>query len=426
MLLFGLLHVSRYIPNGFRRLGQVLLIGLCGLFLFSEAVAAEPRSLKKDAPPDRLIFKPKADVTAEQLKHLQGNRRLLKRFERLGKISVMQLDNGESLEQAIDRLNASGLVEFVEPDYPLRTSVVPNDPHFSSGLQWPLRNSTAGKDISASAGWDILNSANDIIVAVVDTGIRYTHEDLAANMWRNPGEIAGNNFDDDGNGVIDDIHGVNAITGSGNPMDDGDHGTHVAGIIGAVGNNGKGITGVAWSVKLMACKFIGSDGFGFTSDAVSAIDYAIDEGADVINASFGGGGYSNALFAAIQRARAAGIIFVAAAGNEQLNIDSFPMYPASYSLDNIVVVGATTRSDAFDASYSNFGANGVDLFAPGTSVYSTWGSGDTAYRSETGTSMAAPHVAGAAALMRARYTNLTTGEIINRLMASVDELPGLS
>jgi subtilisin family serine protease len=380
----------------------------------------------RKARPDRLIFKPKPGITPEQLQHLQGNRRLLKRFERLGKISVVQLDAGETLNQAIDRLNASGLVEFAEPDYLLQAAVVPNDPHFASGLQWSLRNSTPGKDINAPAAWDILNSAPDVVVAVVDTGIRYTHEDLAANMWRNPSEVPNNNVDDDGNGIIDDVHGINAITGSGNPMDDGDHGTHVAGIIGAVGNNGKGITGVAWNVKLMACKFIASDGFGFTSDAVDAIDYAIDHGAHVINASFGGGGYSSALFAAIQRARAAGIIFVAAAGNEQLNIDSFPTYPASYSLDNIVVVGATTRTDAFDASYSNFGANGVDLFAPGSSIYSTWGSGDNAYRSETGTSMAAPHVAGAAALMRARYTNLTSSEIINRLMASVDVLPGLS
>src|SRR5688572_23629662 len=410
MLLFGLLHCPRYIPNGFRRLNQILLVG-CSLFFSMQAIAAEPRAAMKEARPDRLIFKPKAGVTPEQLKDLQGNRRLLKRFERLGKISVMQVDRGENVEQAIERLNASGLVEFAEPDYWVRAAVVPNDPHFASGLQWPLRNSSVGKDISAATGWDILNSAQDIVVAVVDTGIRYTHEDLAANMWRNPDEVANNNIDDDGNGIIDDVYGINAVNGTGNPMDDGDHGTHVAGIIGGVGNNGKGIAGVAWNVKLMACKFLASDGFGTTSDAVEAIDYAIEEGAHVINASFGSPAYSNSLFAAIQRARAAGIIFVTAAGNEQYNLDSIQTYPACYSLDNIVVVGANTRSDSFDASYSNYGANNVDLFAPGTSVYSTWGSGDSAYRSETGTSMASPHVAGAVALMRARYTNLTSGQI---------------
>ena len=392
-----------------------------------QVTAAErPDGDERKGRPKQVIFKPRPGVTAEQLQQLQGNRHLVKRFERLGKMSVLQLEPGENLDEAITRLNASGLVEFAEPDNLLRASIVPNDPHFSSGLQWSLRNSSVGKDISASAGWDILNNAPNVVVAVVDTGIRYTHEDLAANMWRNPDETPNNNIDDDGNGLIDDVHGINAINGTGNPMDDGDHGTHVAGIIGGVGNNGKGITGVAWNVKLMACKFIASDGYGSWSDAVQAIDYAIEEGAHVINASFGGPAYSSALFAAIQRARAAGIIFVAAAGNEQYNLDSIQTYPACYSLDNIVVVGASTRSDTFDASYSNYGVNNVDLFAPGTSVYSTWGSGDSAYRSETGTSMASPHVAGAVALMRARYTNLTSGQIIGRLLASVDVLSAYS
>lgn len=373
-----------------------------------------------------MIVRPKPGVTAEQFQALQGNRRLLKRFEHLGKMSVLQLDPNERMEQALERFRASGLVEFAEPDYQLRATVLPNDPHFASGMQWPLRNSTTGRDIHAAGGWDILKSAPDVIVAVVDSGIRYTHQDLAGNMWRNPGEIAGNGVDDERNGLVDDVFGINAVNDTGNPMDDGNHGTHVAGIIGAVGNNGIGIAGVAWNVKLMACKFLDSDGYGFTSDAVQAIDYARRNGAHVINASFGGEEYSNALFSAIQSARSAGIIFVAAAGNEQINIDRDPTYPASYNLDNIVVVGASTRNETFDYTYSNYGATGVDLFAPGTAVYSTWGSSDSAYRSETGTSMAAPHVAGAVALMKARYVNLTTSQIITRLLASVDVLPAYS
>ncbi|MGZ8921250.1 MAG: S8 family peptidase, partial [Limisphaerales bacterium] len=334
-------------------------------------------------------------------------------------MSVLQLGPNEKMEQALERFQASDLVEFAEPDHLLRASVVPNDPHFASGLQWSLRNSTSGRDIHAVEGWDILSSAPNIIVAVIDSGIRYTHQDLASNMWRNPGEIPGNGVDDDNNGLVDDVFGINAVNDTGNPMDDGDHGTHVAGIIGAVGNNGIGIAGVAWNVKLMACKFLDSDGYGFTSDAVQAIDYARQNGAQVINASFGGEEYSSALFSAIQSARAAGIIFVAAAGNEERNIDTYPAYPASYNLDNIIVVGGSTRTDTFDHTYSNYGATDVDLFAPGTAVYSTWGSSDSAYLSNTGTSMAAPHVAGAVALMKARYTNLTSSQIINRLLASV-------
>lgn len=389
-----------------------------------QCVAAQP--LAAHPRPHRLIVKARQGVTSEQLDRLQENRRTLKRLNGLGKMRVVQLDPSEGMDQALKRFRASGLVEFAEPDYPLRASIVPNDPHFTSGFQWSLRNSSTGRDIHASEGWDILNSASDVIVAVVDSGILYTHEDLAANMWRNPGELPNNGNDDDGNGIVDDVYGINAVNGSGDPMDDGDHGTHVAGIIGGVGNNGKGITGVAWNVKLMACKFLDSDGYGYTSDAIESIDYARRMGAQVINASFGGEEYSNALFQAIQSARNAGIIFVTAAGNEQMNIDQYEVYPACYSLDNIVVVGGSTRSDTFDSSYSNFGVGNVDLFAPGTTVYSTWGDSDNSYKSETGTSMASPHVAGAVALMKARFTNLTSSQIISRLLASVDVLPAFS
>jgi subtilisin family serine protease len=337
---------------------------------------------------------------------------------------VVQLADGETVQEAVERYRASGLVEFAEPDYKLHASVVPNDPHFLSGLQWSLRNSSTGRDIDAVDAWDTSTSASNIVVAVIDTGIRYTHEDLAPNMWVNPNEIPGNGFDDDRNGFVDDVYGIDTITHSGNPMDDGDHGSHVAGIIGAVGNNGKGVAGVAWKVKLMACKFLDSNGDGDTSDAIEAIDYARKMGAHVLNGSFGGGDYSSALYTAIQNARAAGIIFVAAAGNDSSNLDQIPTYPACYTLDNIVVVGGMGRSDSVDSGYSNYGASSVDLCAPGTGIYSTWGTSDSAYMSSTGTSMATPHVAGAIALMRARFPSMTHAQIISRLLASVDQLPG--
>lgn len=399
------------------RLGRAIGAFTAIFFLISQPFAAQEVRIHR-AP--RLIIQPKAGVTQAQIDALQERHRTLKNLNAPGRMRLVELDPSERLEQALQRFRGSDLVEFAEPDHLLRSTVTPNDPHFANGNQWSLRNGSTGRDISAVTAWDVARYASNIVVAIVDSGIRYTHEDLAPNMWRNPGEIPGNGQDDDENGLVDDVHGINTVIGTGNPMDDADHGTHVAGIIGAVGDNGKGITGVAWNVKLMACKFLAADGFGFTSDAVEAIDYARRMGAHVINASFGGEEYSQALFNAIQQARNAGIIFVAAAGNEQLNTDAVPMYPASYGLDNIIVVGGSTDADTFDSSYSNYGVNSVDLFAPGTDIYSTWGSSDTAYQYSTGTSMAAPHVAGAAALMMARFTNLTSAQIISRILASVD------
>lgn len=355
---------------------------------------------------------------------------MLRAYQWMGGLQVVQLSAGEDVAQAVNRYRASGLVEFAEPDYKLRSFATPNDPEFKSGAQWGLFNSgqsggRLGSDIQAVAGWDTMNSASNIVVAVVDSGIRYTHEDLAANMWVNTNEIPNNNIDDDNNGYIDDIHGIDAIENTGDPMDDLGHGTHVAGIVGAVGNNGIGVAGVAWNVKLMGCRFLSKAGDGDTSDAIQCIDYARRMGARVINASWGGPDYSAALFTAINTARNVGIVVVAASGNDIQNIDEIPLYPASFTLDNIIVVAGTTRSDTMDTSYSNWGQNTVDLFAPGTGIRSTWHTWDGAYTANTGTSMAAPHVAGIAALMRARFPNYTPQQIVNRLRDTVDVIPAL-
>ena len=395
------------------------------VFPFLQTFAAQPKAPR--FRPDRIIIKPKADALPGLAKFKkQSSSRTLKSYNALGGLQVVQLSPGESVADALERYRASGLVEFAEPDYKLQALVTPNDPQFINGTQWALRNSSSGRDIHAVEAWDTSSSASNIIVAVIDTGIRYTHQDLAANMWVNPGEIPGNGLDDDRNGIADDIHGINTINRTGDPMDDGDHGTHVAGIIGAVGNNGKGISGVAWNVKLMACKFLDSNGDGDTSDLIEAIDYARRMGAHVINASFGGPDYSSSLYTALQNARNAGIVVAAAAGNEMLDIDAYPMYPASYPLDNIVSVAGTSRSDNLDLGYSNWGANNVDLCAPGSSIYSTWGTSDSSYMWMSGTSMAAPHVAGAVALMRARFSNMSHEQIIAQLLNSVDVLPGLA
>ena len=268
-----------------------------------------------------------------------------------------------------------------------------------------------------------------MVVAVLDTGVDYTHADLAANMWTNSVEVAGNAADDDHNGFANDVHGYNFYDDSGDAMDDSGHGTHVAGILGATGNNGQGVTGVNWSVSIMSLKFLGADGSGYTSDAVRAINYATmmrtQYGVNirVINASWGGGGFDQSLSDAIQAAGSAGILVVAAAGNTPTNNDTAPQYPANYSLSNVISVAATDRTDHL-ASFSSYGPSTVQLAAPGVGIYSTYPGGGYTYLS--GTSMATPEVAGVAALAWSAAPNATVSQIRNAILQGVDQLPALA
>jgi hypothetical protein len=225
---------------------------------------------------------------------------------------------------------------------------------------------------------------------------------------------------------VDDVHGINAILNDGDPDDDNGHGTHVAGIIGAVGDNGKGTVGVAWGVRLMACKFMNAYGEGSTSEAIECIDYARKNGATIINASWGGMDRSQGLERAIQRARDAGVILVTAAGNDSADNDTTASYPANFKLDNLLSVAATTRNDDLDAEYSNYGKRTVHLAAPGTRIYSTLNDSDRAYGYESGTSMAAPYVSGVLALVRGKYPDESYAQIIKRLLDGVDKVPSLN
>ncbi|MBM3833308.1 MAG: PKD domain-containing protein [Verrucomicrobia bacterium] len=381
---------------------------------------------------DRILVKPKAGmVHLPQLASGRGGKvKVLRTYDAAENLQLVQVPEGSTVEELVALYQESGLVEYAEPDYLVHALNTPNDPRYADGTLWGLNNlgrsgGILHADISAVDAWKTQTSASNIIVAIVDTGIRYTHEDLAANMWVNPGEIPNNRLDDDRNGYVDDVHGINAVTNTGDPKDDGGHGTHVAGIIGAVGNNGKGVVGVAWKVQLMSCKFMDSFGMGAISDAIQCIDYARAKGAKVINSSWGSSDSSLSLRSAISRARSAGIVFVAAAGNESANDDVVSNYPSGFDLDNIVSVGASTRSDRL-ADFSNFGAATVDLVAPGSTIYSTWSSTDSSYSYDSGTSMAAPYVSGAFALLRAQFPNDTAKQLIDRLYAATDPVPGLS
>ncbi|MBX7144967.1 MAG: S8 family serine peptidase [Oligoflexia bacterium] len=306
-------------------------------------------------------------------------------------------------------------VQSCNPDYKVSVlGVTPNDPKFAQ--LWGM-NGQYG--IDAPRAWDLTKGSSDVVVAIIDTGVDYNHPDLSANIWTNSGEIAGDGVDNDGNGYKDDIHGIN-VSGSsptGNPMDNNSHGSHVAGTIGGLGNNGTGVVGVNWHVKIMGLKFLAANGSGSLSGAIQAINYmnmmkARGVNIRVSNNSWGGGGYSQAMFDAISRANDAGIIFAAAAGNESNDNDASPSYPASYNLPNVVSVAALESSGNL-AGFSNYGAQSVDIAAPGADIVST--TPNNTYASYSGTSMATPHVSGALALLLANEPGLSASQAIQRV-----------
>ena len=317
-------------------------------------------------------------------------------------------------------LQATDVLEAIEPDYLITHTATPGDAGYNQGWLWGLHNTgqnggTAGIDIGAAKAWDISTGSTNVIVAIIDTGIRYTHQDLDGQMWINSGEIPDNGVDDDNDGYVDNVHGIDVINNDGDPMDDNSHGTHCAGTIGARANNGHAHVGVAWQVRLMACKFLSSDGWGYTSGAIECIDFAVSNGAKVLSNSWGGGGFSQGLYDSIARARDEGVIFVAAAGNSGLDTDSSPQYPSAYDLENIISVAAIDRNGQL-ASWSNYGKSTVDLGAPGVDIFSCVADSDSSYAYYSGTSMATPHVSGVAALLFANDNTLSASQLKAQLL----------
>ena len=349
-------------------------------------------------------------------------------------MQLVQIPNSMSVTDAIAEYEKSPDVLYAEPNFIYYlSSITPNDPYFSS-LQWGLQNTgqtiegsvgTVGADIDAPKAWDLTTGSNTVVVAVVDSGADYLHPDLSANMWINSNEIPDNGIDDDSNGFIDDVRGWNFFSHNNNPMDGNTfqgtyHGTHCSGIIGAVGNNGIGISGVNWNVKIMPLRVTSAAGSLSTSDGILAINYASKNGANVISNSWGGTGYSQALKDVIDNSPA---VVVCAAGNDGRNNENKHSYPSDYTSENLISVAATDNQDQL-ASFSNYGIISVDLGAPGVDIYST--KKNSSYQYMSGTSMATPFVSGVAALVKAKDPSLTNLQVRSAILNNVDAKSSLS
>ncbi|MEO8036567.1 MAG: S8 family serine peptidase, partial [Acidobacteriota bacterium] len=320
---------------------------------------------------------------------------------------------GKNTEALIAALQRNPKIAYAEPNYIVHSTATPNDPYYSQ--LYALRTI-----LGAEQAWDVTTGSSSIVIGVVDTGINYMHPDLAGNVWSNPGG-KGNPLCAAG------THGYNALANTCDPADDNYHGTHVSGTIGAVGNNNAGVVGVNWTTSIMALKFLDSYGYGSIAGAIAAIDFAVQAKIDGVNVrvlsnSWGGGAFSKALLDEINKAAENDILFVASAGNDHADTDLYPQYPSGYTASNVISVAATDSLDGL-ASFSNFGLKSVHLGAPGVSILSTYGN---SYGTLSGTSMAAPQVAGAAALLLAQSPTLTTAQVKTAILSNTEAVPSLN
>lgn len=423
------------LPHTKYRWGCLLFIvtsGLVYMYGHGSLVSVRAEPLIDPPPPTaphhptRLIIKIKpqsvAGFTAENV--LNSDARIIRTARIIPTISIIEIPSGE-LDQALKTLRSSEEILYAEYDYEVRAQAIPNDLLFEN--LWGFENTgqtvngdpgISGVDIQAVAAWDFWRGDPDFQIAVLDTGIDVSHPDLQDNIWINENEVPNNGIDDDDNGWVDDYYGYNSILGNGNIFDDNGHGTHVSGTIGAVGNNGIGITGINWRCKLVPVKFLDSNGDGFISDAIIAIDYVVSNQIKISNNSWGCNNcFSQALYDVILQAKTSGHLFVASSGNGisglGVDIDRFPYFPAGFDLPNIISVATVNNNDR-KPKFSDFGAKSVDLAAPGTNILSTAVGGGYEYRN--GTSTSAAFVTGAAALLMSRRPEFSWSEIRDHIL----------
>jgi len=444
---------SRFLYQKLTTLSALVGVFLASTTMSSHAQALPPGQDKSDGPryrPGELLIQFKKDITDAQLADLfqRGGLRLRKHIQTAamkgnGQLGITLTATPLPVEETIQMLRNHPAIEFVQPNWIYTHQAVSDDPFYTDGSLWGMYGdaTSPANQYGSQAGepWAAgYTGSRDVYIGVIDEGIQFDHPDLEANIWTNPGEIPGNGIDDDGNGYVDDVHGWNALNDNGNIYDpaNDDHGTHVAGTIGAAGQNGLGVAGVNWNVTIISGKFLGPNG-GTTADAIQAIDYMTDlkikKGVNIValNNSWGGGGYDPALLGAIARAAQQQILFVAAAGNGNFfgigyNTDNSSFYPACYNTttaagyDSVISVAAIDKNGA-KAGFSNYGANTVDLGAPGVAVWSTVPNGS--YASYSGTSMATPHVTGAIALYASSHPAASALDIKNAILDSARATP---
>ncbi|RMG71501.1 MAG: hypothetical protein D6710_05960 [Nitrospirae bacterium] len=409
--------------------GIIVIVFILSFVLTLSAHASQKRSTLIISLKKTTTERAKTSVI-EEASHISGIQ--IKRLKHLGLLIVEADPARFSTDELRGLFEADPSVESVEPDHIIhKASVIPDDTHFSQ--QWGLHNTgqtvngfvgTADADMDMPEAWSLSRCSSDVVVAVLDTGVDYTHPDIKQNIWHNNAELT-DGKDNDGNGYVDDTMGWDFVNNDNDPMDDDadGHGTHVSGIIAARGNNQKGISGVCWYLKIMPLKVLDSGGSGTISDVLEAIDYAIGRGVRIINASYVGTSYSHEEYTAIKTAGKHGVLFVVASGNNHLagdDIDLNPVYPAAYNLPNIITVAASDMDDDL-AWFSNYGAQSVDLTAPGLNIISLYPGGG--YQYLTGTSMAAPHVTGLAALLLSIEPTFSYSQIKSIILDTVDIVP---
>jgi subtilisin family serine protease len=406
-----------------KRVGVVLAALTSSLTMSLVTMTAQQPT--SDFVPGEVLVKYRPAASAARRNTIAAGRQAaLVRRARVIDIDHLRLAPGQNVAAAVAALRATPDVQFVQPNFVRRSlgSAPPNDPYWVIGFMWGMER------IQAQPAWQSFTTGDpSVVVATIDTGVNYLHPDLGQNMWSNPDEIDDNGLDDDGNGYVDDVFGIDAVNDDTDPMDDNGHGTHTAGIIGARGNNGVGVVGVAWQTSLVACKFLDAQGNGNDADAIECFDYVLalkQRGVNVrvTNNSWGaprGAQPATVLQNAIDAVGAAGILNVFSAGNAGTNNDTQPLDPASFDSPSIVAVAASDESDG-RASFSNYGLTSVDLAAPGATILSTY---QSSYAFSSGTSMAAPHVAGAAALMAARNPSISVATTKAVLMQTADIVP---
>jgi len=411
-----------------------------------EAVKSEDEYKDKFKKGELIVkFKPGVPEEVKDKIHLKYDSKKLKKFLSIN-IDYVKLKDLLGVEEAITLYLENPEVEFAEPNFLLSIVTPPNDPLFNH--LWGFNNSgqnggTPGADIDILRAWDITKGDRNVVVAIIDTGTDYTHPDLDENIWENLAELNGRTgVDDDGNGYVDDIYGIDTYGNDSDPTDDHGHGTHVVGTVGAIGNNEMGIAGVNWYINLIPCKFLNRDGYGYTDGALECLEYvrALKEvGVNIVatNNSWGGDSYSQALYDAIDAQRRSGILFIAAAGNDNANNDAWEFYPASYNLPNVLSVAAADAND-HKAWFSNFGRRTVHVGAPGVDIVSLRANGtdmygdgqhfipqgnpDAEYYVASGTSMAAPHVTGLVGLIKSQSPAKTWIDVKNLIISGSENM----